>query len=248
MGAAHRQTAPSAYEQGFRDGQAALRRKLAAFLDGLSAASRPTPTPANDAVPVSPSPPRARAIPNRIPKAPGTIALQDRVLAYLNERGAPLKPREIADHLATDYFGVTKACAALFAEGRAIYGWGPIENGKKGKLLSPVSVSGVTAPAPAPAPKVSLPAVVAKAPEKPRVPITTKVALAPSADDLPAQDRKDTLPKGLIARKPGQCAYPTNSPAVGRGDETTFCCAPVMGKLQYCEAHARAMWPARKAK
>lgn len=85
----------------------------------------------------------------------------------------------------------------------------------------------------------------------PTIPIRTKVnrpATAPSADDLPAQVRSDAIPKGLIARKPGQCAYPTNSPAVGRGDETTFCCAPVIGKLQYCEVHARAMWPGRKAK
>lgn len=101
-------------------------------------------------------------------------------------------------------------------------------------------------------PAVAVPAVVAAAPTVPSpIKITTKVsrpASAPSADDLPAQVRPDALPKGLSARKPGQCAYPTNSPPVGRGDETTFCCAPVAGKLQYCEAHARAMWPGRKAR
>lgn len=108
------------------------------------------------------------------------------------------------------------------------------------------------APAPAPLAKAIPDYRPAPAPKPPVViPIRTKVsrpASAPSADDLPAQVSPDALPKGLIARKPGQCAYPTNSPAVGRGEETTFCCEPTMGKLQYCEAHARAMWPARKAK
>jgi len=100
-------------------------------------------------------------------------------------------------------------------------------------------------------PSAPAPAVVAP---RPPIPITTKVTprpvtrgpAAPSADDLaPANDRR---PHGLVARKAGECAYPTNSPAIGRGEETTYCCAPVAGRLSYCKEHTALMFarPAKK--
>lgn len=226
----------------------AARDKTIAFLKHGMKSRAARPAAANDETP-EPVSPKARAIPNRQPKAAHTLALMDRVAALLKEIAEPMKAQAIADRLDANYFEVTKACTALHAEGRAVWAWGPVVDGRKNKLLSPLPSAAAPAlakpvegyrPAPVVAPK---PPVV--------IPMTTKVsrpASAPSADDLPAQVRSDALPKGLIARKPGQCAYPTNSPAVGRGDETTFCCAPVAGKLQYCEANARAMWPGRKAK
>lgn len=75
-------------------------------------------------------------------------------------------------------------------------------------------------------------------------PVTRELA-APSADDLP-QPANDARPRGLNARKPGQCAYPTNSPAPGHGDETEYCCAPVAGKLAYCADHSRAKFVSKR--
>lgn len=222
----------------------AARDKTVAFLrHGM----KRRPAAANDEGPAPITPPKARVIPNRRPKAAGTVALSERVLAYLDEKGIPLKPREIADHLAADYFGVTKACAALFTEGRAIYGWGPIENGKRGKLLSPIGEAAADTPvSPRPAPdKLATSPIRITTTVAPRA--VTRDPAAPSADDLPDLPANDTRPRSLNARKPGQCAYPTNNPAPGRGEDTEYCCAPVAGKLQYCEAHARAMWPSRKA-
>lgn len=115
--------------------------------------------------------------------------------------------------------------------------------------LPRVTVSGalVTKPAePRPAPVSASP-----------IKLTTKVALRlpqkevepPSADDLPDPPSTANRPRSLVSRKPGQCAYPINNPAPGRGEETEYCCAPVAGKLAYCADHAKAMFvPRSKAR
>lgn len=48
--------------------------------------------------------------------------------------------------------------------------------------------------------------------------------------------------RSLMARKPGQCAWPINDPRRGRMDETTYCCEPVVGRGQYCRAHFSQMF------
>lgn len=231
MSAAIRQaSALSDYDRGFRDGQAAIRRKLAAVLDELQARCRPAPVAANDDRVQRLAPPVARNLPNRKQPAPATLALRQRVLDLLTVRNEPLKARDIAATLSADYGDVTRACSALSELRLANWAWGPVVEGRKSKFLSPLD--GQTPPKPAPV-----------------VPIRTKIsrpAAAPSADDL-APPSKVAAPRSLNARKPGECAYPVNSPAPGRGEETEYCCEPVAGKLSYCEAHARAMWPSRKA-
>jgi hypothetical protein len=78
--------------------------------------------------------------------------------------------------------------------------------------------------------------------------MVTRGPAAPSADDLSDIPANDAKPRGLVARKAGQCAYPTNSPAIGRGEDTTFCCEPSVGRLSYCKEHTALMFsrPAKK--
>lgn len=127
-----------------------------------------------------------------------------------------------------------------------------IVGSKAGKRGDPVTyqiarnhrVAGTRPPVPAqivPAPSpIKLTTKVAPRP-------VTRQAAAPSADDLPERAANDVRPRSLNARKPGQCAYPTNSPDVGRGEETTYCCDPVAGRLSYCAAHMAVMFGKRTA-
>lgn len=131
---------------------------------------------------------------------------------------------------------------ALIKKGHVVRleaGRGPVPTSFQLSASNRPSRTLLAVPSPPPAPPVC-----------PVIPIRTKItrpAAAPSADDL-APSSMVAAPRSLNARKPGQCAYPTNSPAAGRGEETEYCCAPVSGKLSYCADHARTMFAPRRAK
>lgn len=315
----------SEYDRGFRDGQAALKRKLAAVLDELAARCRPALVAANDDRASASAPRQSEAPAARPAKASGLGQLKERVLALLTGPEVSLTAKEIMAATGAPYTEVSRACTALSMGGKAVWAYarrpgfraikalrlpGAVQPGdglseNQAKLLDAMkaiaaaqcavdgeftaSLSGLVeksgvprgsvvsvidalaakgrvrmlesgrgrrlsrfrlAPPPLakpvdgykPAPALPVPAPV--------VPIRTKIARpapAPTADDLPPPS-KVAAPRSLNARKPGQCAYPVNSPPAGRGEETEYCCAPVSGKLQYCEAHARAMFAPRKVK
>jgi len=236
----------------------AARDKTIAFLKhGMKARA---PKAANDQLVPEPVPEPALVT---VRAAPALVAVENNEGPALGRRaGETLAALQVlADRQGGGTFTASHAEIAAFGIPSGSLGYAMYDLEKKGllQIVSPGRgkrrseyrlTGGLKAVAPATPPTV-VPAAPGWSPPAPAIPIRTKVnrdLLAPSADDLPPVARAGDLPRGLIARKPGQCAYPTNSPAAGRGEETTFCCAPVIGKLAYCEAHARAMWPGRKAK
>lgn len=88
----------------------------------------------------------------------------------------------------------------------------------------------VEPPKPAPTPKPAAPVVVAPVAPAPVEPAANLTQWAPLV----------AKPHSLLALTPGACRWPTNSPPLGRGDLTTFCCERTEEGESYCETHRRA--------
>ncbi|MEH6697220.1 MAG: hypothetical protein V7672_00830 [Brevundimonas sp.] len=223
------------------------RDKTIAFLrHGRKLRGSGKPKPANDDAPVADQLPRIA--PTRWPEKLGPRAQQlydfflDAVPKTRRPDGGLMVPfGEIADRTGIPHGTVPAAFYELEKRGLVE----KRKDGRRAVYFLPSDAKGPAAETPAPArqpsPAPANPVALVPAPPPPSTKVTPKPVRSISLDEV-GQGPKDARPRSLMARKPGQCAWPINDPGQGQMDQTTYCCDPVVGRGQYCRAHFERMF------